>query len=237
MDIRQATEEWVRGFNAISCSLIERAFKDNIDDLCELTTVKVGDYVHYNGQTVKVLEVDYNERLVTLYINETKTIDFADIEEVIYDGEILEVIDYMESNVTGNIYFELENHIAVNVNDIDTIIINDEEVSVFNSYDTEFEIINLTAKVDIDDVNVEHESWLPIWKTLWTFGCSLDKNWARKNPEKVSACGFRIYEDKETGDIYLGLDRYGYDFYEEHWIPLYKAMGYQWHNQEKEKIN
>ena len=28
---------------------------------------------------------------------------------------------------------------------------------------------------------------------------------------------------------------YGYDFYENHWIPLYKARGLQWHETETEE--
>lgn len=31
------------------------------------------------------------------------------------------------------------------------------------------------------------------------------------------------------GDLYLGINGAGYDFYESHWIPLYQALGYSWH--------
>ena len=41
-----------------------------------------------------------------------------------------------------------------------------------------------------------------------------------------------------TGSIFgyfFGIDGAGYSFYEEHWIPLYKARGLQWHKTEGEE--
>lgn len=40
-----------------------------------------------------------------------------------------------------------------------------------------------------------------------------------------------IYGIEIKGDLYLGIDGAGYDFYESHWIPLYKTLGYSWHLQ------
>jgi hypothetical protein len=31
------------------------------------------------------------------------------------------------------------------------------------------------------------------------------------------------------GQLVLGINGAGYDFYEHHWIPLYEALGYGWH--------
>lgn len=31
------------------------------------------------------------------------------------------------------------------------------------------------------------------------------------------------------GELVLGINGAGYDFYEAHWIPLYKALDYHWH--------
>jgi len=31
------------------------------------------------------------------------------------------------------------------------------------------------------------------------------------------------------GELLLGIDGAGYDFHEDHWIPLYLALGYGWH--------
>ena len=50
----------------------------------------------------------------------------------------------------------------------------------------------------------------------------------------MSECGFRIYESDEWG-YFFGIDGAGYDFYSEHWIPLYRKRGLQWHDPETEK--
>ena len=39
-----------------------------------------------------------------------------------------------------------------------------------------------------------------------------------------------MYESGEFG-YFFGIDGAGYDFYECHWIPLYKARGLQWHDE------
>jgi hypothetical protein len=72
---------------------------------------------------------------------------------------------------------------------------------------------------------------LPMWGTLWTFGESLDEEWARKNLEILRQCGFWVYDSDELG-ILIGIDGAGYDFYEAHWIPLYEARGLRWHDEE-----
>ena len=70
-----------------------------------------------------------------------------------------------------------------------------------------------------------------MWGTMWTFGDSLDDEWARENIEIIQKCGFRVYESDDFGIIF-GIDGAGYNFYENHWIPLYKARGLKWHNEE-----
>lgn len=69
-----------------------------------------------------------------------------------------------------------------------------------------------------------------MWGTLWTFGSSLDEEWARDNIDIMQKCGFRVYEQEDLG-ILFGIDGAGYDFYEHHWIPLYKLRGLQWHEE------
>ena len=49
----------------------------------------------------------------------------------------------------------------------------------------------------------------------------------------MADCGFRIYESEEFG-YFFGIDGAGYSFYEEHWIPLYKQRGLQWHKTDEE---
>lgn len=72
---------------------------------------------------------------------------------------------------------------------------------------------------------------LPMWDTVWTFGDSLDNDWIRKNLDVVADCGIWVYESEELG-IFFGIDGAGYDFYEQHWKPLYKARGLKWHSKE-----
>jgi len=74
----------------------------------------------------------------------------------------------------------------------------------------------------------------PMWGTVWTFGDGLDDDWIRKNLDVVADCGIWVYESEELG-IFFGIDGAGYDFYENHWIPLYEARGLKWHT-EKEVI-
>lgn len=161
--IKEATQAWVNGFNAVSRSLLERAFKNDIDNWYEYNIIVEGDEVYYNGEFVIVKEVDRENEKVTIE----------------YKGKLVEVDEW--------------------------------------------------------EVYKEQDSWLPMWGYLWTFGESIDEEWARENPEEVIKCGFRMFEDMETGEIYLGIDGAGYNFYTHHWIPLYRARGLQWHEEEKEE--
>ena len=87
--------------------------------------------------------------------------------------------------------------------------------------------------IDLDNLEAERDGWLPMWGTLWTFGDSIDEEWANgeylgPHLQEMADCGFRIYEQEDFGLIF-GIDGCGYDFYESHWIPLYKARGLKWH--------
>jgi len=76
----------------------------------------------------------------------------------------------------------------------------------------------------------EHDGFLPMWGTMWSFRDDVD-NWWLENEENMKAmaeCGFRIYDQEDYGYVF-GVDGAGYDFYEAHWIPLYKARGLCWH--------
>ena len=82
-----------------------------------------------------------------------------------------------------------------------------------------------------DDFEVERDGGLPMWGTMWTFGDSSDDWWLEEGDgiKLMSECGFRVYESEDFGFIF-GIDGAGYDFYESHWIPLYKARGLRWHD-------
>lgn len=92
------------------------------------------------------------------------------------------------------------------------------------------------VKVTTDDMEKDDYSVLPMWGTLWSFGCSTDDYWLSDldGIRLMSECGFRIYEHEEWG-YFFGIDGAGYDFYEAHWVPLYKARGLQWHDEAAEK--
>lgn len=81
-----------------------------------------------------------------------------------------------------------------------------------------------------DDVPYD---FLPIWGVMWSFGDSCDDYWLEEENgiEIMSKLGFRIYHHEEFG-YFFGIDGAGYDFYSEHWIPLYKARGLHWHKEE-----
>ena len=89
------------------------------------------------------------------------------------------------------------------------------------------------------EVEVIKDGDLPMWGTMWQFGDGIDDDWlsgqfGENGLKLMSECGFRIYEHEEFG-YFFGIDGAGYDFYEAHWIPLYKARGLHWH-EEEEKV-
>lgn len=87
-----------------------------------------------------------------------------------------------------------------------------------------------------NDFEIEYDNALPIWGAMWSFGDGIDDWWLEEKDgiEIMSECGFRIYESDEFG-YFFGIDGAGYDFYEAHWIPLYKARGLQWHDSAAEQ--
>ena len=82
-------------------------------------------------------------------------------------------------------------------------------------------------RTDCEGEEKYRDGWLPMWGWMWTVD-SCTEHFIRNNLATVADLGFRIYED-EDGDIFIGIDGAGYDFYEAHWTPLYDAMGLQWH--------
>lgn len=87
-----------------------------------------------------------------------------------------------------------------------------------------------TTTGDWADIEVDRDDWFPMYGTMWAFGSMFDTSWLedQKNLQAMANCGFRIYE-QEDYDYIFGIDGCGYDFYEAHWIPLYKARGLHWH--------
>lgn len=85
--------------------------------------------------------------------------------------------------------------------------------------------------VEPDNLELANDDPLPMWGTMWSFGDTCDDYWLENECgiRAMSDCGFRIYHHDEWG-YFFGIDGAGYDFYAEHWIPLYKKRGLQWHD-------
>ena len=88
---------------------------------------------------------------------------------------------------------------------------------------------------DEEQVDFDSLDSLPMWGTMWSFGDSLDEYWLEEldGIAQMSDCGFRIYKSEEFG-YFFGIDGAGYDFYEQHWIPLYEKRGLKWHDPKAE---
>ena len=87
-----------------------------------------------------------------------------------------------------------------------------------------------------DDWDEDLESQFPMWSTMWSFSDPCDKEWANgehlgPHLKEMMDCGFRIYESEDFGTVF-GIDGAGYSFFDEHWIPLYKARGLHWHEKD-----
>ena len=71
-----------------------------------------------------------------------------------------------------------------------------------------------------------------MWSTLFEAKDNTIKDWILENSDKIiKEAGFAIIDlsrenegEYETG-VFLGINGAGYDFYEAHWIPLYKIFG------------
>lgn len=87
--------------------------------------------------------------------------------------------------------------------------------------------------VDVEDFEVQRDEFFPMWGWMWSFTDSIDIDWLTDHNgiKLMSECGFRVYESEEW-DYFFGIDGAGYPFFEEHWCPLYKARGLQWHESE-----
>ena len=72
--------------------------------------------------------------------------------------------------------------------------------------------------------------YFPAWGWLWAMEDPCDEHWLGENLEAMKECGFRIYESEDYGYVF-GINGAGYDFYENHWIPLYRARGFHWHDE------
>jgi hypothetical protein len=79
-----------------------------------------------------------------------------------------------------------------------------------------------------------------MWGTMFLVNDPVDKRWIKSllhpvTDEEDELSGYEevgdtgIFAFDIDGQIVLGINGAGYDFYEHHWIPLYEALGYGWH--------
>ena len=86
----------------------------------------------------------------------------------------------------------------------------------------------------IDDARseIENQQREVMWGTLFEAKDNTIKDWILDDYEKIiTEAGFTIIDlsrenegEYETG-VFLGVNGMGYDFYDQHWIPLYKIFG------------
>ena len=88
-------------------------------------------------------------------------------------------------------------------------------------------VFRSTSKGDLD---VMHEDYFPMWGTMWSFSDPCDQRWGMEHMQEMADCGFRLYDSEDYGLVF-GIDGAGYDFYREHWVPLYLARGLKWHEE------
>ena len=86
-------------------------------------------------------------------------------------------------------------------------------------------------RVHSDEFEVIRDCELPMWGTLWSFRDICDTDWLKDNLDTMTECGFTVIHSDKFG-YFFGIDGAGYNFYDSHWIPLYKARGLHWHDED-----
>jgi len=90
-----------------------------------------------------------------------------------------------------------------------------------------------------DDYEDEDEGWdsyyndvgkYPMWGYVFVPDDGCDERWIKENAEEIAKLGFTVYYTDELGH-YLGVNGAGYNFYEAHWLPLYRLRGFRWHDE------
>ena len=72
----------------------------------------------------------------------------------------------------------------------------------------------------------------PMWGTYFHPDSVFDQEWLRDHAKEVYLkCGICTYCTDETG-LLLGINGAGYNFYDSHWLKLYRLRGLKWHDEE-----
>ena len=148
-------------------------------------------------------------------------IPYSVVAKLAEHSQYCDIMEITPPKIGDMAYFKCDEVeiIARDTNDIHKLIVRDKDCNEF--------------EVNENDLDVERDSYLPMWGTLWSFDDNIDDAWLDEEHignglHLMADCGFRIYESEDYGYIF-GIDGCGYDFYESHWIPLYKARGLKWH--------
>lgn len=81
---------------------------------------------------------------------------------------------------------------------------------------------NCIDEIDILAPQDEDTPIFPAWGWVFHPSWQCDEEWIRENAERIAKeCRVIIYETDEVG-VFIGIDGAGYDFYESHWLPLYR---------------
>jgi len=100
-----------------------------------------------------------------------------------------------------------------------------------------------TAWVKIVAEKTGDDFYAVMWGTMFIVNDSFDEKQMKALLKPIEAEEDELYGTQEIGDtgisafdidgeFVLGIHGAGYDFYEHHWIPLYDALGYTWHETE-----
>lgn len=72
----------------------------------------------------------------------------------------------------------------------------------------------------------------PMWNAMWV----INGEPSYLEIQEFNECGISVYEDGDGG-WYFGIDGCGYDFYDAHWIKLYREYGMCWHSTEDDWLD
>jgi hypothetical protein len=104
-----------------------------------------------------------------------------------------------------------------------------------DSWDDAWEFVGNVIEEDVEDddgavsFGLTHEPDCGVWFIPNGFMAQ----WIKDHMQEVADCGFTLINDGDDGELFaLGIDGGGYSFLHEHWIPLYRAFGCHWHDEE-----
>ena len=175
-----------------------------------------------NGRKVIYMKYERKIDAARAWVNEFDAIPYSIIEKLI-NANPDELNEITPPSVGDRVYcFDCHEYGE---------IIKAEEERITIELDNGDELTTSAAELE-----VQRDDFLPMWGTLWSFNDSCDNYWLEEcgGLQMMANCGFRVYEQEDYTYIF-GIDGAGYDFYEEHWLPLYEARGLRWHKEATEE--